>query len=94
MAQVSLPVGLRLPRSVRNAPQEREGMYHRGVGGGGWQRRKHEGGGTEGSFVRQEAAETKTLSLGTDLEERSEGIKKRSRGPNRWTRWRTHYKER
>lgn len=52
------------------------------------------GGGTEGSFVRQEAAETKTLSLGTDLEERSEGIKERSRGPNKWTRWRTHYKER
>lgn len=36
-------------------------------GGGGWQQRKHRGG-TEGSFVRQEAAETKTLSLGTHIE--------------------------
>lgn len=29
--------------------------------------------------MRQEAAETKALSLGTELEERSEGIKERSR---------------
>lgn len=52
------------------------------------------GGGTEGSFVRQEAAETKTLSEGSDLEERSEGIKKRRGGPNKWKRWRTRHKER
>lgn len=36
----------------------------------GWQRRKHRGGKTEGSFVRQEAAETKAFSLGTVVEQR------------------------
>lgn len=66
---MSLTVGvLSLPRSPRNASQEREGMYHRGVEEGEGGSRGNTGGGTEGSFVRQEAAETKTLSLGTHIE--------------------------
>lgn len=56
---------------MRNAPEEREGMYHRGVEEGGW---GGSGGNTEeeteGSFVRQEAAETKALSLGTVVQQR------------------------
>lgn len=54
------------PRSIRNAPGEREGMYHRGVEeGGGAVAEETPMGETEGSFVRQEAAETGALALGT-----------------------------
>lgn len=46
-------------------------MYHWGVEEGGW---GGSGGNTEeeteGSFVRQEAAETKALSLGTVVQQR------------------------
>lgn len=61
------------PRSIRNAPGEREGMYHRGVEeGGGVAAEETQRGETEGSFVRQEAAETRALALspGTVVEQR------------------------
>lgn len=46
-------------------------MYHRGVEeGGGVAEEETQRGETEGSFVRQEAAETKALSLGTVVEQR------------------------
>lgn len=54
------------PTWTRNAPGEREGMYHRGVEEGGRvaaeETPREE---TEGSFVRQEAAETRVLARGT-----------------------------
>ena len=51
--------------------REREGMYHRGVEeGGGVAAEETQRGETEGSFVRQEAAETRALSLGTVGEQR------------------------
>lgn len=46
-------------------------MYHRGVEeGGGVAAEETPRGETEGSFVRQEAAETKAFSLGTVVEQR------------------------
>lgn len=87
-AQVSPTVGLRGQRGIHH---RRGRECTTGVLGGGC---RGNGGGTEGSFVRQEAAETKYVSLDADLEERSEGIKKRRRGPNKWKRWRTRFKER
>lgn len=46
-------------------------MYHRGVEeGGGVAAEETQRGETEGSFVRQEAAETRALSLGTVVERR------------------------
>lgn len=48
-------------------------MYHRGVEEGEGGSRGNTGGGTERSFVRQEAAATKTLCLGTDIEWREVG---------------------
>ena len=46
-------------------------MYHRGVEeGGGVAAEETQRGKTEGSFVRQEAAETRALSLGTVVQQR------------------------
>lgn len=45
-------------------------MYHRGVEEGGGVAAEETGGETEGSFVRQEAAETRALALGTVVEQR------------------------
>lgn len=78
-------------RSIRNAPGEREGMYHRGVEEGGGVAAEETqgvrwwgGGGTEGSFVRQEAAETRAFSLGTVVEQRETwDMRKMARGEKR-----------
>lgn len=74
-------------KPVRNAPVQREGMYHRGVEEGGRVAAEEtQRGETVEPFVRQEAAESRFLCLGRVVE-RTEICEIRTMAINEERRW-------